>query len=79
MRTDHALLDENLFGERDNAALPLLVKNTFHRKRAMHAAVKAKRHREVLTLIASPRDRLALHAILRKGTRGRHDEEQEGK
>lgn len=75
MRTDHALLDENLFGERDNAASPRLVKRTFHRKRAMRPAVKTKRHREVLALVAAPRDRHALLAKLRKGTRGRHDKE----
>lgn len=41
----------------------------------MNAAVKRKRHREILTLATGSRDGLALLTILCKGTGGRHDEE----
>ena len=67
-----------LSSRRDIDAAHRLV-NNISPKRAMRPAVKRKRHREILALITAPRDCHALLTILRKGTRGRHDEEQKGK
>ena len=41
----------------------------------MGPAIQRERHGKILALVAAPRDRHALLAKLRKGTRGRHDKE----
>jgi hypothetical protein len=56
-----------LSSRRDIAAARRVV-NNISSKWAVNAAVKRKRHREILALATGSRDGLALLAILRKGT-----------